>query len=112
MTDDIKPRTVVRVKTERYATNNGVAFKKTVNTLKRKSYGYNLITESVKDSDAELTVDSIINLLDVPDGIYEVVMTNLSHDWETGYLDDWDLKLVPYTDELKDIEPEIQFKLF
>ena len=43
--------------------------------------------------------ESIINLYECDDGIYEVIMCNLSHDWETGYLDDWDLKLIPYKKE-------------
>jgi len=28
------------------------------------------------------------------DELYTVVVTNISKDWETGYVDDWDLEVV------------------
>lgn len=32
------------------------------------------------------------------DGLSEVVLCKVSHDFETGYGDDWDYKLVPFTE--------------
>lgn len=30
--------------------------------------------------------------------LYKLTITNISTDWETGYVDDWDLEFVPYKD--------------
>ena len=49
--------------------------------------------------DTNETLGMIVNFLDVVDGIYELVTINISRDWETGYVDDYDYKLIPYEDE-------------
>lgn len=33
------------------------------------------------------------------EGIYEIITTNPHYDWETGSLDDWELKLIPYKED-------------
>ena len=37
-----------------------------------------------------------INMHELADGIYIVVMTNISRDYESGMIDGYDLKLEPY----------------
>lgn len=41
-------------------------------------------------------MNSIINLDECGDGLYEVVVCNETHDWESGYVDGYDLKLIPF----------------
>ena len=41
-------------------------------------------------------LQSITNLYDVPDGIYELQTTNHSRDWETDTIQDWDYILKEY----------------
>ncbi len=41
-------------------------------------------------------MDKIINLFEVPDGIYYLIDCNHNYDRETGTCDDWDYKLIPF----------------
>ena len=34
--------------------------------------------------------------MDVEDGLYVLGVTNLTKDWETGYVDGYDFKLFPF----------------
>lgn len=86
-------RLVGRVKTTRYMTSKGFAYKKEFIVLKRKS------TISLNEVMVELDTDFPINFHEVPDGLYELLFINISHDWETGYADDWDVKLVEYHED-------------
>lgn len=97
---DSKLRTIVRVKTNMYSSGGGAVIKKTITTLKRKSYGYDLLYEEISSCDAEFVLSRIINIYEVEDGVYELVTTNISTDFETGIVDDYDYKLIPYTDEV------------
>lgn len=91
-----KNRVVVRVRTEYYPTKHGVATKKVVNYLQRKSVGHNFFQEDVEQCGAEEAIPLITNLYEVKDGVYELVMWNMSRDWETGYTECLDYKLIPY----------------
>jgi len=87
-----KPRVVVRLKTAQWADKRGnLHEKRSLIMLKRQSVGHNYLLEDFQDSKIRL-----YNLGDCLDGIYEVRVCNLSYDRETGLLDDWDFKLVPY----------------
>ena len=41
---------------------------------------------------------AILNIDACSDGLYELIPINQSRDWETGIIDDWDLKLLPVED--------------
>jgi len=90
-------RTVVRVTTSSWMDDRGLHTKRSLNILKRYSFGHNLLKEECSISGAEDAVRNITNLHDIPDGVYHVVPDNFSRDWETGYIDDWELRLVPFT---------------
>lgn len=93
-------RTVVRVTHSHWQDGRGgLNFTVKVKTLQRKSCGHNLLEEDVSFDCAQNTLERIENLTEVPPGIYEVKVVNQSRDWETGYIDDWDYKLVPYKEE-------------
>lgn len=84
----------VRLKTSYWSDSNGVYTKKSLTYLRRKSQGYNLLKEEVSAVGAEDAVKIIENLYDCEDGIYEVVVCNERRDWEAGYIDQYDFKLV------------------
>lgn len=75
-------RTIVKLKTEYYRDSRSAYIKKVLTTLKRKSSGYDLLLEDIDNCDAEYVLSSIINLYDVPDGIYELQTINHSKDWD------------------------------
>lgn len=87
---------IVRIRTEYYSTKRGVAKTRKLETLKRKSSGFDFIEEDTAQVGADGVIETIINFDSVDDGIYEVIMINLCHDYETGMLEDWEYKLVPY----------------
>lgn len=87
-------RCVVRVKTTTWADNRGLHTKKSLTFLRRQCKGFNILAEDASAIGAEEVLPRILNLDEVEDGIYEVVVCNESRDFETGYVDDYDYKLV------------------
>lgn len=94
-------RCVVRLSTSAWSDKRGLHLKKSLTYLRRKSQGWNALADeadAVGDLDA---FGSIINLDECEDGVYEVVTRNHSRDWETGIIDGYDLKLIPFVEETK-----------
>jgi len=87
---------VVRIITTSWMDTKGLHTKRSLNTLKRKSFGYNILEDECSNIGAHDTALNILNLHEVIDGVYEVVACNISRDIETGYVDDCDLKLIPF----------------
>jgi len=85
---------VVRLTTSAWSDSRGVHLKKSLNFLKRKCKGFNLLYEDCSMIGPEEVIPRIINIYSVPDGVYRVVTCNESRDWESGYVDDYDYKLV------------------
>ena len=98
MSKEIEHKTVVSITTSYWHDKSGAYLKKSFRVLKRKSSGYCVLLEDCGMEGAEAVLGKIINLNNVSDGVYQVVVCNESKDWETGYIDDWDLELVPYFD--------------
>lgn len=84
-------RLVVRVSTSTYFTQRGVSHRKDIAVLRRKS---TLHLSDVFDEADEML--RIVNLDKCDDGVYELTWCNGVRDWETGYYEDWDYKLIPY----------------
>ena len=87
-------RCTVRVKTAAWADKRGLHTKKSLTFLRRRCEGFNVLDEDASAIGAEEVLLRILNLDEVEDGIYEVVVCNESHDYETGYVDDYDYRLV------------------
>ena len=87
-------RCVVRLRTTMWANKSGLHTKKSLTFLRRKSEGFNVLEEDASAAGIEEVLPRILNLDECEDGIYEVVICNESHDWETGYIDDYDYRLV------------------
>ena len=86
---------VVRVRTSHYAKRNGLVQTKSVTVMRRMSQGHDFLGEDASMVGADLVMARITNLHEVDDGLYQVVTVNEGRDWETGYLEEWDYKLVP-----------------
>lgn len=95
-TDTEINKCVVRIITNTWSDAKGLHTKRDVLYLKRLSNGYNILREEMDITDADYVKKLIRNLDKVRDGVYEVVMTNVSRDFETGYIDGFDLELVPF----------------
>ena len=87
-------RCTVRVKTTVWADKRGLHTKKSLTFLRRQCEGFNVLAEDADAIGAEEVLPRILNLDEVKDGIYEVVVCNESHGYETGYFDDYDYRLV------------------
>ena len=87
---------IARVITSVWHDSRGVYIKKSLNFLKRKSVGFNVIDEDCSNIGVDEVVHRIINFNDVPDGIYRVITCDESRDWETGAIEDWNYKLIEY----------------
>lgn len=96
----VKPKCVVRVQTEAYKKGDTYFYGKSIRVLKRKTE-FDFIAEEVNNIDIIDALENIINLNDVTNGLYEVVIASQSYDIESGYLDDWSFKLIAYVDETK-----------
>jgi hypothetical protein len=94
-----KPKTaVVKVSTSCYQTGRGFTMTKRIEFLRRKSdreYVYS-IEKDVSCGGADSVIQRIVNLNEVEDGVYKMIWINEFRDWESGYIEDWDYKLVPY----------------
>ena len=93
-----KIKLVVKVITSYWHDQKGLYSKKTIRFLKRKSLNYNILLEDSDNIGSKEVIQNIVNLHEVKDGEYEVVMVNKKYCNETGYLDDYDHKLIPYKD--------------
>lgn len=92
-------RCVVRLTTSYWGDDRGVHLKKSLITLKRKSSNLDTLNEESTMIGADEAIAKITNLDSCPDGVYSLVLCNIQRDWEYGHVDDYDFKLVPYTEE-------------
>lgn len=89
-------KTVIRLRTEMYCRGNSAFIKKSLTTLKKKSTGYNLLIDDIGHCDANEVLSRIVNLDECKDGLYILTTTNVSTDYWSGYVDDYDYILLPY----------------
>jgi len=89
--------TVIKITTEYFSTKRGIHAKKNLTFLKRKSSGQNILIEDANMGCVSDVFSRIIGLDKASDGVYSVVACNFSRDFELGIIDDWDYKLIPFT---------------
>lgn len=90
--------TVIRLVTSYYYDNRGLHSKQSLLYCRRKSQGYNILVEDCNNVGATEVMPRIINLHACEDGYYSVNICNEKVDYWTGSVEDYDYKLVPYTD--------------
>jgi hypothetical protein len=96
--DDVNvSRCTVLVKTTTWGDKRGIHTKKSLTFLRRQCEGFNVLEEDASAIGAEEVLSRILNLGEVEDGIYEVVLCNKRYEYETGCVDDYDYRLVPAT---------------
>jgi hypothetical protein len=84
---------VVSVGTEAFKRGNTYHYSRTLRVLKSETT-YDILGDVVQSIGTQEALESIVNLHDVSDGKYLLVACNISRDWETNMIDDYDLKLV------------------
>lgn len=85
----------IKVRTCHYVDNRGsLTYRRELIPMKPKST-YNLLMDDAQHTDPKMVLDKITNLHEAPDGIYDIKTVNLIRCWETGYVEDYDYKLVP-----------------
>ena len=98
-TEEANPKLVVRLKTSYWHDERGLYSSKKLIVLKRLTNGFNFLEEDCHMVGADEVFPRITNLHDVVDGVYEVTTCNITKDWETGYVEDYEYELVPYKEE-------------
>ena len=87
---------IVKLTTSCWRSNRGIHIRRDITTQKRLSDGYQVLMEDAEILNADEIFHSITNLDDCQDGLYVVETTNIIRDWETGYIDSYDYKLIPF----------------
>jgi hypothetical protein len=93
----LESKCVIRITTSAWSDKRGLNVKKCLSYLRRKTTGYyNIMEEDCQQIGDREVLDRIINLYSVEDGVYEVIPCDEYRDWESGYIEDYNYKLVPY----------------
>jgi hypothetical protein len=90
-------RCIVRLTTSTWADRRGLHRKQSVTFMRRQCRGYNILESDAETIGAANVWPSIVNLDECPDGVYLAVICNERRDYDTGYVEDWDLRLIPYS---------------
>lgn len=85
-----KPSCIVRLSRSTYKRGSRFISETSISWLKSKS------ELSIYDITDLEDVFDIINIEECEDGLYNLVACNFSRDYESGMIDDWDVKLIPY----------------
>lgn len=88
---------VVRLRTTNWTDDNGIHTKRSLVWMRRQCKGANWFKDDAQGGGALATINRIININECVDGVYEVVACDVSRDWESGLVDDWNYRLIPLT---------------
>lgn len=88
-------RLVVRLTTSSYHDERGITQKRTLRFLRRKSTGHNFLEEDADILGADEVLSRVVNLPSCKDGVYIVEYCNVSYDFESGDVADYDYELIP-----------------
>lgn len=92
---------VVRLRTDVWEDRRGLHQKKSLLFMRKQCKGFNILEEDIGAVGAAEILPRIININECKDGIYKVVTCNESHDFESGYIDDYDYRLINVSEEMK-----------
>ena len=93
--DDIT-RCVVRLRRTAWHDARGCHLRTDLTFLKRHCAGYNILYEDAQNMGMDEVAKHLTGLNTLRDGIYKVVICNAKPDWETGYVEEYDYRLVPF----------------
>lgn len=83
---------VYRLQTYHYKKGKSLCYEKRLTYVRKLSRGHDPLDEDF----SYMGEINLINLDECTDGLYSINCCNFSHDYESGYIDGWDLQLVPY----------------
>lgn len=86
---------VVRMGTEAFKRGDTYFYGRTIRVIKKKTE-VDYLHEDCQNVGIQEAIENILNIHIVKDGIYQLVFCNVSKDCETGYIDDFNFKLLPY----------------
>lgn len=89
-----KPKCIVHIVDSRYVSGGKLVLKREVYTLHRQS-NWDELGEQLSMCGADLEIEGLAT---ASPGVYELLAYNFSRNWETGIVDDYDLKLIPVKD--------------
>jgi hypothetical protein len=89
---------IVRLTKSSYKRGNKYSKEISISLLKSKSKNENGWLDEEASNGFDSFMESITNLDSCKPGIYQFVTCNLSRDWETGIVDGYDFKLIPYNE--------------
>ena len=89
-------RVVVRVSTSYWSSSRGIHQRRDIVFLRRQCRDHNQVEEEINQSGSDDVWKKMENIDTCKDGLYEICMTNILRDHETGYVEDWSYKLVPF----------------
>lgn len=89
-------REVVKLVTSSWCDKRGLHIRRDLLAVKRKSSGHQCLEEDCSMISPDEVWPRIVNLNECKDGLYEVVICNEWKDWETGYVEDYDYRLVAF----------------
>jgi hypothetical protein len=85
----------VRVGTEAFKRGDTYFYGRTIRVIKKKTE-VDYLYDDCQQVGTQEAIENILNINTVKDGLYQLVFCNVSKDCETGYIDDFNFKLVPY----------------
>lgn len=93
-------RVVIRVTTCYWKSVNGFHSRKDCVIRKRLSgKAHSWLDDEIDGCGVDIFMEHLIGLDTCKDGLYEIVSCNVSRDWETGYIDGCDWKLIPWIEK-------------
>ncbi len=96
ITEHKQPRLKVKLTVRGYTTKSGYELKKSLYFYKNPNPEH-LVDAFYEHADS-VGIYSINNLHLLDSGIYEMIVTNINIDRETGWIDDYDYELIPWRD--------------
>lgn len=96
-TMSVRHRCVVRLHRSQWWDSRGIYRTISIRYIKRESYGANILHDTLQEEGADSVMPRILNLGECKDGLYRVIMCNERRDFDTGMIEDYDFKLIPYS---------------
>lgn len=94
----IAQREVIKLTTSVWKSGRTACIQRKITWVRRKSFGFQILENDFDAIGSAEAVEQIINLNESPDGLYTIEVVNETRDFESGYVDGYDLKLVPYVE--------------
>ena len=94
-------RCVVRLRRTWWHDSKGCYQRIDLRYMKRYCEGYNILEDDSSNIGFENVEANILNIAECEDGIYQVVTCNEKRDYESGCIEEYDYRLLPFTPSVK-----------